>query len=205
MYMRKCTSLRCSANAHKKSCSCGKKGNQAERQATLLRGNYREKRRLGSFVRPLRVCNCVPFCCFFLSIFFHITMYRNDNVYPIRMRQVRTLPCCIMVCVLKKMAGRKRHSKCFLFFFFRLLAPLTFHCCYKYNQLCWKLTECFRFGWLRIMWSNGHLWNDPACLEFGASKSAIDVIRMHKYMNDAKKKKKMVGCFIKPVSRCLRV
>lgn len=117
MYMRKCTSLRCSANAHKKSCSCGKKGNQAERQATLLRGNYREKRRLGSFVRPLRVCNCVPFCCFFLSIFFHITMYRNDNVYPIRMRQVRTLPCCIMVCVLKKMAGRKRHSKCFLFFF----------------------------------------------------------------------------------------
>lgn len=54
MYMRKCTSLRCSANAHKTSCSCGKKKkNQAERQAILLRGNYREKRRLGSFVIAL--------------------------------------------------------------------------------------------------------------------------------------------------------
>lgn len=88
--------------------------------------------------------------------------------------------------LLKKMAGRKRHRSV-LFFFFRLLAPLTFHCCYKYNQSCWKLTECFWFGWLRIMWSNGHLWNDPARLEFGASKSVIDVICMHKYMNDAKK------------------
>lgn len=90
--------LRCSAYAHKTSCSSGKKQSNWETSDSSRRKLPR-KRRLGSFVRPLRVCNSVPFCCFFSSIFFHITMYRNDKRISNTNRQVRTLLCCIMVWV----------------------------------------------------------------------------------------------------------